>query len=143
MTEPKLVPVAGETERETEPPPEPEPLPEPDDVPDELPPEPEDVPDEPLPEPEPELVPEVVPPLATPVTETCRTVPVPAFAHPMVRLVVKEFSESGVPTTLTEHEPPAGMLVPQLFEEMANTLGLLRETEQPVAATVALELVTV
>jgi protein TonB len=130
MTDPKEVPVAGETERETEPPPEPDP---------------EVVPDELLPEPEvvPEVVPELVPPLATPVTETCRTVPVPAFAHPMVRLVVKEFSESGVPTTPTEQEPPAAMLEPQLFEEMANTLGLLRETEQPVAATVALELVTV
>ena len=69
--------------------------------------------------------------------------PVPEFEQPMVRLVVKVFTESGVPRTPIEHEPPATMVEPQEFDEMVNTLELLSEAVHPVAETDALVLLTV
>ncbi len=69
--------------------------------------------------------------------------PVPEFEQPTVKLVVNVFSESGVPRTPIEHEPPAAMVEPQEFDEIVNTLGLLSEAVHPVAATDALVLLTV
>jgi hypothetical protein len=99
---------------------------------------------------EPLPVPEVVPPLvvvvvvaAIPVTETCRTILVPEFEHPTVRLVLKPFAELGFARTSTVQFPPAGMLAPQVFVAIVKILVLLSDCAQPEAATDELELVTV
>jgi hypothetical protein len=127
ITDPIEIPLLGETERDGAP-----------------------VAPDPVPEVVPEVVPEPEPGVGvaagtpiTPVTETCRMIPLPEFEHPIVKLVVKLFSDRGVPRTPIEQDAPPAIVEPQVLEEMVNTLGLLRETVHPDAATVVLVLLTV